>query len=288
MAIRSLSDLNAAFNAGRWHVQRFQKNAGTAHAMKWADPSYASGQPPYDARVGTAATFTPAIAQRNDAVYFPGISAGMERYLVEAQAWSNQATYNGPISMQLFDLVGYYPLIDGDSTDAQECDNTLTLPRYSDGAGVRMVIVNHIAPALNDGLTTINYTNSDGVEKSVTVDIPNNGQNLVCSGCRNSTGAASSTIAIPLADNDRGVLRVNSIQHTTPPGGLHCVYMVRFLASMVLGDNLVAAEKCFVTRNAFTAPRIFDGAWLGWFDMLALGSTARTVAWFGNMTFAWG
>lgn len=44
MAIRSLSDFNAAFAAGKFHVQRFQKNAGTAHAKVWADPSYASGQ----------------------------------------------------------------------------------------------------------------------------------------------------------------------------------------------------------------------------------------------------
>lgn len=288
MAIRSLSDINAAFDAGRWHVQRFQKNAGTAHAMKWADPSYASGQPPYDARVGTAATFTPAIAQKNDAIYFPGIEAGMERYLVEAQVWSSQATYNGPISMQFFDLIGYYPLIDGDSTDLQECTNDLPLPRYADGVGVQMVMTNHIAPALQNGLTTINYTNSDGVDQSVTVDIPNNGQNLVCSGCRTTTGAVSSTINVPLGAGAKGVLRVNSIQHTTPPGGLHCIYMVRFLGSMVLGDNLVAAEKSFITRKGFAPPRIYDGAWLGWFDTLALGSTARTVAWFGNLTFCWG
>lgn len=286
--IRSLSDINAAFDAGRFHVQRFQKNAGTAHAKVWADPSYASGQPPYDARVGTAATFTPAIAQKNDAIYFPGIAAGMERYLVEAQVWSNQATYNGPINMQFFDLLGYYPLIDGDSNDLQDCTNDASLPRYADGAGVQMVMVNHIAPALQNGLTVINYTNSDGVDKTITVDIPNNGQNIVCSGCTNTAGTISSTINIPLADGDKGVRRINSIQHTTAPGGLHCIYLVRFLGSMVLGDNLVTAEKSFITGKAFAPPRIYDGAWLGWFDSLALGTTARTVSWFGNLTFVWG
>lgn len=30
MPIQTLSDLNAAFDAGAWHLQRFQKNAGTA------------------------------------------------------------------------------------------------------------------------------------------------------------------------------------------------------------------------------------------------------------------
>ena len=288
MTIQSLSDINNSFDAGRFHVQRFTKNAGTAHAKVWADPSYASGQPPYDARVGTAATFTPAIAQKNDAIYFPSIAAGMERYLVEAQVRTNQNTYNGPINMQFFDLLGYYPLIDGDSNDIQDCTNDLTLPRYSDGVGVHMVMVNHIAPALQNGLTVISYTNSDGVDKTVTVDIPNNGQNIVCSGCRNTTGAASSTINIPLAAGDKGVLRINSIQHTTAPGGLHCIYLVKFLGSMVLGDNLVTAEKSFITGKGFAPIRVYDGAWINWFDSLALGTTARTVAWFGNLTFVWG
>ncbi len=171
MTIQSLSDINNSFDAGRFHVQRFTKNAGTAHAKVWADPSYASGQPPYDARVGTAATFTPAIAQKNDAIYFPSIAAGMERYLVEAQVWTNQNTYNGPINMQFFDLLGYYPLIDGDSNDIQDCTNDLTLPRYSDGVGVHMVMVNHIAPALQNGLTVISYTNSNDGIKSISGDL---------------------------------------------------------------------------------------------------------------------
>lgn len=286
MAIRSLSDLNAAFAAGRFHVQRFQKNAGTAHAKVWADPSYASGQPAYDARVGTPLTFTPSIAQKNDAIWFPGINAGEERYLVEAQMRSNQSTYNGPISVALFDLLGYYPLIDGDSNDLQECINDASLPRYTDGLGVVAVMVNHIAPGVQNGVTIIGYTDSDDVDRTVTVDIPNNGQNLVCSGASPSAGAASSTYGLPLPG--RGIKRINTVQHSIAPGGLHCIYLIRPLGSMVLGDNLVTAEKSFITEKGFAPPRIHDGAWLGWFDMLAAGTTARTVAWFGNFTFAWG
>lgn len=287
MAIRTLSDLNRAFDLGKVHLQRFQKNAGTAHAIKWADCTFASGQPAYDAHVGVPLAFTPCVAQKNDAIWFPSVAAGEERYLHSATLWSNQATYNGPISVQLFDLVGYYPLLDGDSVDLQECDNSLTLPRYSDGSGVFMAIVNHIAPGLQNGLATINYTNSDGVDKTITVDVPNNGQNLVCSGCRTTAGAVSSTWAVPIG-SDRGVRRVNSVQYSVAPGGLHCLYLLRPLATMVLGDNLVTAEKEFFGRDGLRMPKIPDGAWLGWFDQMAVGATARTVAWFGNFTFVWG
>ena len=286
MAIRSLSDINAALDAGKWHFQRFQKNAGTAHAKVWADPTFASGQPPYDARVGVPLEFTPCVAQKNDAIWFPSVAAGEERYLLSATMWSNQATYNGPISVTFFDLIGYYPLIDGDSNDPQDMDNTQLLPRYSDGLGVSAVMVNHIAPALQNGLTVITYVDADDVERTATVDIPNNGQNLVCSGCRTTTGAASSTFNLPL--NGRGIKRIVSVAHKTAPGGLHCIYLVKPLGSMVLGDNLVSGEKDFLIRDGFRLPRIYDGAWLGWFDTLAVGTTARSVTWFGGFQFVWG
>lgn len=286
MAIRSLSDINAALDAGKWHFQRFQKNAGTAHAKVWADPTFASGQPPYDARVGVPLEFTPCIAQKNDAIWFPSVAAGEERYLLSATMWSNQATYNGPISVVFFDLIGYYPLIDGDSNDPQAMDNTQPVPRYSDGLGVSAVMVNHIAPALQNGLTVITYVDADDVERTQTVDIPNNGQNLVCSGCRTTAGAASSTFNLPL--NGRGIKRIVSVAHTTAPGGLHCIYLIKPLGSMVLGDNLVTGEKDFLIRDGFRLPRIYDGAWIGWFDTLAVGTTARAVNWFGGFQFVWG
>jgi hypothetical protein len=86
----------------------------------------------------------------------------------------------------------------------------------------------------------------------------------------------------------KGVKTIDSLQYSVPPGGLHVIYLVRILGSMVLGDNLVCAEKNFVTSKGFNPPRIYDGAWLGWFDMLSVGTTNRAVSWFGNFTFAWG
>lgn len=285
MALATLSDINAAFDEGRWHLQRVYKAAGTAHALQWCDPSFAAGQPAYDARVGTAGTFTPAVAARNDAVYFPGIQAGMERRLMSATLWSNQATFNGPASVVLFDLLGYYPLIDGDSADTQAFDNTATLPRYASGEGVFAVMVCHVAPAVGDGVAVIDYTDSAGVARTVTLNVPNNGQNLICSGVR--PAAALDVGPLYMALSERGVHSIDALTYTTPPGGLHCIYLVKPLATVQLGDNLVALEKEFYGKNALHCPRIEDGAWLGWFDRIGSG-TSRTVAWFGNFTFAWG
>ncbi len=287
MPIQTLSDLQAAFDAGRWHLQRFFKAAGTAHALQWADPSFAAGQPAYDARVGTAGAFTPCIAQRNDAIYLPPISAGQHRHLTSATIWSSQATYNGPASVVIYDLLGYYPLIDGDSTDTQVLDNTEVLPRYADGVGVFAVMVSHVAPAVQNGVAVITCTDCDGVARSTTLNVPNNGQNLVCSGVQPAAAADVGPLYMALADRSRGVRSIDSVTYTTPPGGLHCIYLVKPLATMVLGDNNLAAEKEFFSKSGLHCPRIYDGACIGFFDRIGSG-TSRTVSWFGNFVFAWG
>lgn len=86
--IRSVRDIALAFEEGRWHSQRFLKNAGQAGDGQWQDWAYASGQPAYDARIGNALTRTPVIAGRNDAIWFPPIAAGLERKLAELRVFT--------------------------------------------------------------------------------------------------------------------------------------------------------------------------------------------------------
>lgn len=280
--ISSLREVNEAYEQGRSHVQRVFKNAGTAHSTQWADPTFSSGQPAYDAHVGAPLAFTPAIATRNDAVFFPGIEAGMTRYLHRVTMQFNQGTFTGPPSIVPFDLVGYYPLIDGDSTDTQALDNTVTLPRYVDGKGLALVIVNHVAPALQNGVAVIEYTDSTNTLRSKTLLIPNNGVTLVCSGVNNT----NATTALTCALDGIGLKSVQSITYTTPPGGLHCAYIVKLLPVIPLGDNALATERDYYTMNAGRLPVVPDGAWLGWFSTIGPG-TARSMSWFGDFTFIW-
>ena len=86
---------NSTFNAS--------KNAGTAHAKIWADPTFASGQPAYDAHVESR-NLRPGAEERCNLL--SGHWCREERYLAEAQMWASQATFNGPISVVFFDLLG--------------------------------------------------------------------------------------------------------------------------------------------------------------------------------------
>jgi hypothetical protein len=279
--LETLADINAAFDAGRMHTQRFLKNAGTATALQWADATFASGQPAYDAHVGTPLAFTPCVAARNDSITLPIGATSIA--LTELDVWSNQATYNGPLSLVLFDLVGFYPLIDGDSTDLQPMDNTQTLPRNADGKGLVAVVVNHVAPGVQTGQSVIEYIDATGALRTATLGLPNNGVNLVCSGATNTLGLDVGNYAMSLPG---GVRRIESIQHLTAPGGLHCIYLIRPIGSVVCGDNLVTTNKQFIPQNGFAVPLLQSGAWLGWFYRIGAG-TARQVSFFGQMTFAW-
>lgn len=292
--LRSVKDIVDAQDAGRVHVQRFLKNAGTAGDNVWHDWSYQSGQPAYDARIGDALAFTPAVAVRNDAVWFPGIPAGMERRLLEATIFRTPGGGSQErVEMQWYDLVGYYPLIDGDSTDEQDTDNTLTLPRFESGEGIFPVLVNHVAPALAAAGMLVTYTNSDGVSgRTVTWTATIAGINNVCYAA-GSTGG-SNPVYCNLAAGDKGIRSIERVQFVTPPGGLWCVYLCKPLMSAPFRNFALSAgvasggtdEYNFAIRDSFRLPVVKDGAWIGCFYMPVGG--ARTVAIFGNLTFIWG
>jgi hypothetical protein len=289
--VRSVKDITDAYAAGRVHTQRFFKNGGTSTGDgQWHDWSYASGQPAFDARIGAAGEFNPYVAQRNDAIYFPPISAGQERHLqgmtIHTIAGGNDQTQ---VEVAVHDLLGVYPLIDGDSTDVQAFDNSQTLPRYADGVGVFPVIVNHVAPGLTSCQADVVYTNSDGVQKTVQWRVYVTGLNKVNYAV--ASGGIGGFLYSSMQDADKGVRSIDSITFLTPPGGLFAIYLVKHLATTSTRGGLtgvsqtVATEKCFCLNSAYSMPRIYDGAWLGMFYMPTGGT--RTTALFGDFTFIW-
>jgi hypothetical protein len=267
------------------------KNAGQAGNDDWQDWSYASGQPAYDARIGSGAlTFAPYTAVNNDAIYFPPIAAGEERHI------AGISVYTGPggndqlgASLEMYDLLGVYPLIDGDSTDQQDMDNTLTLPRYTDGVGVRVALVNHVAPAVTTNcLTTINYIDADDVASSVQVYTRADGINRT--NFTAASGGGRGGIYLPM--DGRGVKSITSITFASAPSGLWALYLLVPLARIANIGGLAGAnqsvfsEKCLCTTESFNLPRVYDGAWLGFFYLTFTG-TSRTATLFGNVTFIW-
>ena len=289
--IRTPSDVANAFAAGRKHVQRFLKNAGATGDSQWQDWAYASGQPAYDARIGDALTFTPQIATKNDAIWFPGIAAGQTRHLVGLSVYvtaggTGQLTVDGV----MYDLLGVYPLIDGDNTDPQPMDNTEPLPRYVDGVGVRAVLVNHIAPGIVAGAPcVIDYTDASDTARQMTVYSSLAGVGKAAASLA-SAGTVGGSLYLP--NDGPGIKSIDSVQFTSAPGGLWCIYLVRPIETFAWRGGFAAvtqtvfADKNVLAESSFYAPRIYDGAHLGFFYM-PNGST-RSVALFGTASFVWG
>jgi hypothetical protein len=296
--IRSHADVIAAYDAGRYHQQRFIKTgAGQAADGHWQDWAFQAGQPAYDARIGAANKFTPVVASGNDAIYLPSIPSGMERKLhkIMLRPQANNAS-QASIDFVLYDLVGYYPLIDGDSTDPQDMDNTLTLPRYTDGEGLRLVMVSHVAPAVSGGVIVLEYTDSQGVDHTLTTGVSNNGINRTCSGIDPAPGTRQGPLTVSLQAGVTGIRSVNRVTFTTPPGGLHCFYLIKPLAQFVhYHDALLQAdvsgvkaaiEVDFALKDGWRMPVIKDGAHLSFFYRPNGGG--RTVTFFGDCSFIWG
>jgi hypothetical protein len=290
MAIRKMADVASAFDEGRFHQQRFYKGALTAGDTHWQDWSYGAGQPSYDARIGTAGQFNPYNAQRNDAIYFPSINSDQNRHLtgITLQTVAS-GTNQSSVDVIVYDLLGVYPLIDGDSTDEQLFDNTETLPRYTDGKGVVAVMVNHVSPMIATTTAIMKYNDTDDIEKTVTVGVHLTGQNRVVSGIGGTLSVGS--FALPFAAGSQGCKTINSLQFASAPGGLFAIYLLKPLTTTMncdgnLTTDKIATEKEFSFNNAFHFPEIFDGAWLGMF--LRPNGGARTInSVFGHMTFIW-
>lgn len=289
--IQSARDVAAAFEAGRVHTQRFLKNAGNTGDSHWQDWAYASGQPAYDARIGDALTFAPQVAERNDAIWFPGIGEGQTRHLIGLRAYVT-AGGTGQLSVEceMYDLLGVYPLIDGDSTDPQVLDNTQALPRYADGVGVRAVLVNHVAPAVATGCATVvGYTDADNVARSLTVYATNFG---VGKAAFSLDAAGASTGALYLPTDGRGVKTIDSITFSVAPGGLWAVYLVKpvervnWRGGAGAVTQTIFTEKCLCSQSSFNLPQVLDGAHLGFFYLPNGG--ARSVSLYGSATFIWG
>lgn len=294
MPIRSLADVQAAHDAGRVHVQRFYKgslvNLADSH---WQDWAYAPGQPAYDARIGIANEFNPFVATRNDAIWFPDIGAGQHRYLSEV-VLRTQASNTGQIYTDgvVYDLLGVYPLIDGDSTDIQAFTNDNPLPRYVDGVGVFPVLVNHIAPIVAAAPGIVTYTDHNDVERAISFRASLTGAGRVCSCGNNGSAASIGPISLPLTAGSRGVKNITSIQFTSAPGGLYAIYLYKPLTTIINNDGFgetqkLATVKPMLQRHAWHMPRIYDGAHLGMF--LRTGAGGRAIASiYGHMEFIWG
>lgn len=266
---------------GRTHFCSFRKVPSQATvAGWWADLSMAAGNPPPNYYASS-----PLVAATLDGfrgVFHGDAKAPSTKHLTELGLVTPTAGLVG--QYMLLDYLLYYPFVDCDDGDTQVMDNTATLPRYTDGAGVQVMAV-AVAPTTGGGSFTFDYVNQDGLAKTSPVQ-----------GCSTTAASIASIITsqpnvansgwpfLPLASGDTGVRSITSVQFSVLNGGLMALVLVKPLADSVVREINTMREVSFVNGRA-GSPRVVDGAYLNFIMNCAGSIAAGQLAGFGR--FAW-
>ena len=186
---------------------------------------------------------------------------------------SNTSATNGlGGSYNLNDYLLYYPFIDFTAVgEEQLMTNIVTLPRSSDGKGVKMMLVAQ-SSVVGSGSMAVTYINQDGVQKTTPTFFINSTQTSgeLCS-CM-ATASVGPTEFIPLAAGDSGVRSVVSANVITDGGGIGAIVLVKPLTKIFAGDASSRITTGTISTGSFVQVQavidgppitLDDGAFLG-------------------------
>ena len=190
-----------------------------------------------------------------------------------------------PMPLLLADYLMYYPFIDEGTVDPQTLTNTVTLPRYTDGAGVQMMAVS-VAGRTGGQTFQVTYTNQAGVAGRTTQVVAQNSVSLNGSIVTSDRAiAAARGPFIPLQAGDTGVRSIESVQMISGTDvGLFTLVLVRPLGQLSL-RGIDAPVEVDYWQHFGQAPTIVDDAYLG---LLACPSGSLNAAPIhGDITTIW-
>ena len=239
--------------------------------------------------------FTPATDINGPSLYHGGNVSTDTKHLLSAGLVTTAATGVG--QFYIVDILGSYPYIDANSALAQTCSNTNTLPRYTDGAGVKAFMVSrgtgYAANATTVGATAHNvamtYTNSANVgSRQMPFTVACTASSYVGQ-VAHSGVAASNYFPLPLANTDSGIRSIQTIQLSAGSGTAATYYdmvLYKELAMIPVPAANVYYERDFVNMLP-SLERVYDGACLG-LIYVAGGATAAATTFLGHIELGWG
>ena len=212
------------------------------------------------------------------------------KHVVNASAFSAAAT-SCPAVLMLVDLLGFYRVSSVTTITAQTLNNTVTLPRYTDGAGVQAFMwnTNTVAMGAATPNLSINYTNSAGTAGRTTpATLPigktacPNGQILY-----SGTGAGKYWPFMPLQSGDAGIRSIQSVTISSSYlSGEFSIGLCKMILTLPLTTIGVASERDLMNQVP-SLPQVVDWANLVWLLYSGLNTPTNT-SYFGHLDFAWG
>jgi len=249
----------------------------------WFDLSMSPGNPVPN-YYAASPLVSVAMRQSTDGGFFHGANVSpAKKYLRRSTIMSNSAT-GLPLIMQLMDYLLYYPFIDEGTMDEQVLTNSVTLPRYESGDGVRIMAVS-VAPRTSGQLFVVNYTNSLGVSGRTTTSVF---QNAAAANGSIITSAVNNTISavpfLPLQAGDTGVRSIESVTMLGADVGLFTLVLVKPIVTFCLNEQTAPVEVDYLIQQA-GMPEIKDDAYL---NLLCLPNGSLSgVTFIGDLKFTW-
>lgn len=248
-----------AYDGGQHQITSFRKVPAIAStAGSVIDVSMAPGNPRANYYTGDEKTATRFIADRG--FYHGGNVSPQTKHLRKITVLANNAGWV-PAALTICDYLLFYPLIDMDSTDEQALTNTLTLPRYTTGLGVRAFLV-ATNPYIGGMTFFIEYTNSDGVTGRISRIMTSNTNTYIGTVVHSGVATGMHGTFINLAPGDQGIRSVEKVTFLNPNGGLATLVLCAPLANVYMREITQFNEWDFLTMKT-GMPRIYDGAYLG-------------------------
>jgi len=288
--------INAVSVNGQFYRADWNKNflpTTAAVAGEWHCLARGAGNPGLGAIYNTGTNLAFQSTSDSDAtaagIQHGGNVSPATKHIVNASAFTAAAT-TAPCVLMLIDLLGFYRVTTVTTTTAQTTNNTVTIPRYTDGAGVQAFMwnTNTVAMGAATPNLSINYTNSDGVSGHVTPTTLPIGKTAAANGLvlYSGTGAGKYGPFMPLQAGDKGIRSIQSITNSTSyVSGEYAVGLCRPLLTLPITTLGVAAERDLMNQIP-SLPRVYDGANLIW--MIYSGAnTPVNSAIAGHIDFAW-
>lgn len=250
----------------------------------WYDVSGAAGNPRAKQWFDASPLVAQQIKQSTDGGIFHGSNVYPSRKYLRQLRVGCASAAPLPCTLMMCDFLLYYPSIEDGNTDLQTMDNTLTLPRYADGAGVQMMAVT-ISARTGGQSFFVTYTNQDGVSGRTSATVIQNAVASPGTVTTSSTATASSgNPFIALQGTDTGVRAIESVQMLGADTGFFALLLVKPLATTtVRGIDAVYEKDFLMFANELTG--IEDDAYL---SLLAQPNGSLSgVAIRGNLKVVW-
>lgn len=210
------------------------------------------------------------------------------KHLLNAGAWTNASTSAAAV-LYVVDMLGCYPRLQTNLSTSQTLNNTLTLPRYTDGKGVRAFYSLNTANGTGAQNFSYNYTNTTPTSGRTPGGVIANTASAI-TGHMSHSGVAAANFGpfLPMAGGDAGIKSIESAQFSAASGSAGFIDLVlcKPLMAIPVTTAFIAAERDLLTQLP-SLPRIYDGAVLG-LIVQSGGVIASGNAWQGFLEVAWG